>query len=199
MVFLLYWLVLASIPLDAQSVLDRGSLEQALAIASQPDAALERFHAGYEFTAEPPVERIEVVTPFRRAVITARRLAAASREPPDLADLEMALRPPRAGIVLVAVVRLDPHHGFRRPPAYSVQIFAPDARLDPVAVQHRALGPRRARIPSEAIGGSVSMAAVEIEARFAANPFRAGCSCRVLISDPMEHMIAVVNIDAVLR
>lgn len=183
----------------AQSVLDRGSLEQALAIASQPEAALERFHAGYEFTAHPPVGHIEIVTAFRHAVITAHRQAAASGEPPDLSRLDKALPLPRAGMVLVAVVLLDPHHGFSRPPAYSVRIFAPDARLDPVTVQHRALGPRRARIPSEALGGSVSMAAVEIEARFAANPFRAGCSCRVLISDPMERMIAVVNIDAVLR
>ena len=95
----------------------------ALNLGRTHDQALyDSFNAGYRLTPSGGVERVEMITEFRRAVMIVRQHAEQGEYSFDANDLQAALAPYRGVIAFVVDVRLHPLNTFAKPPAYDVYV-----------------------------------------------------------------------------
>jgi hypothetical protein len=106
--------------------------QEAITLARSRDATLDRFHRGYIIdVGGPDLERVEVVTEFRRAVLLAEQRARMGDFTWGPAQVLDALRPYRGLVTIVAQIRLPPMNMLASVPAYEVTLFRPGARTAP--------------------------------------------------------------------
>jgi hypothetical protein len=110
---LLMVLALAQFP-NARQVLDLGR--------TRDDALFEAFNRSYELPVDDPLERAEVITEFRRAVLLVRDKFTIGDFGTTERDLAKAMQPYEGKIAFVAEVRLNPLHTYPHPPAYELYI-----------------------------------------------------------------------------
>jgi hypothetical protein len=110
---LLMVLALTQFP-NARQALDLGR--------TRDDALFEAFNRGYELPVGDPLERAEVITEFRRAVLLVRDKVAIGDFGMTERDLAKAMLPYEGKIAFLAEVRLNPLHTYPHPPAYELYI-----------------------------------------------------------------------------
>ena len=118
----------AELRLDAQAVTQAVSLGQTAFLAD-----LTRFHRPYRVqVARPPVDHLEVVTPYRRIVLVAQaRAAAGDRRFGQRDALEIEAAAPRQ-IDLFAELTFHPLNTFVLVPVYRIRVRLPSGGwLDP--------------------------------------------------------------------
>lgn len=108
--------------------------ERALSLGRRSDAERARFHDAYLTELNvgdrlATVERIEVVTEFRRAVMVVEDRARFGDYMFGLRQLEAAVRPFHNQVAIRARLRLNPLSVLPDVPAYELRVGAPDDRL----------------------------------------------------------------------
>src|SRR5215510_10451400 len=99
------------------------NVRQALELGRTRDQALfESFNLGYELTVNEALDRAEIITEFRRAVLIAREKTNTSQIGMTERDLTDAMAPYDGKITFVAQVRLSPLHTYASPPSYELYI-----------------------------------------------------------------------------
>ena len=113
--------------------LDAESIGRAVALGQTAFVAdLDRFHQPYRVDVKtPPVDYLEIVTPFRRIVLTAQaRSRAGDRRFGQREALEIAAAAPRQ-IDLFAELTFHPLNTFVLVPSYRIRVLLPSGTLDP--------------------------------------------------------------------
>jgi hypothetical protein len=95
----------------------------AVALGRTRDAAMyDAFHAGYQLAPSGDVERVEVITEFRRAVMIVRQHAEFGEYTFNEANLARALAPYRGLVTFTAQLRVHPLNNFAVPPAFEMYV-----------------------------------------------------------------------------
>ena len=89
---------------------------------TRDDALFEAFNRGYELAVQDPIDRVEVVTEFRRAVLLVRDKYNLGEFGMTESGLAKAIQPFEGKIAFVVEVRLNPMHTFAGPPSYELYI-----------------------------------------------------------------------------
>lgn len=154
------------------------------------DALFEAFSRGYELAASGTIDRAEVITEFRRAVMIVRDRAAQGDFQFTERDLEKAMVP-WAGMVTVAVeARLHPLHVFAKAPAYDLYIET--------GRSSKPVGPKpfsRAPVFPPGLAPGTSMTGVRLEGTFERAPIAAAAAPMLVVVDDQANVIWKVRID----
>jgi hypothetical protein len=95
----------------------------AVALGRTRDPALyDAFHAGYVLTPSAEVQRVEVITEFRRAVLIVRQHVEMGEFSFNENNLARALVPFHGLVTFVAQLGLHPLHNFSKPPLYEMYV-----------------------------------------------------------------------------
>jgi hypothetical protein len=111
-------------PSAIQSVLDRRAIEEAILIGqSRFDAERARFHNGYRIAvSRPPVDWIDVITPFHRVALAAEARARLGDRVFGQREASAALNTAPNVIDLVVELTFHPLNTFVGVPAYDVTL-----------------------------------------------------------------------------
>jgi hypothetical protein len=104
-------------------------IDRALKLAQAPEQKRAQFHAAYVVRVnDPVVEQIEVVTEFRRSVLTAEEQLRLGNWlfAHSVRDAQEKLRPWRDRVSLVARLRFHPHNMLAGIPPYDIRIDDPE-------------------------------------------------------------------------
>jgi hypothetical protein len=113
------WLIVAVM---AATVPQNGDVD-AVALGRSRDSALyAAFHAGYALTASGEVERAEVITEFRRAVLLVRQAADQGEYAYNANNLAKAMGPYRGVVAFMVQIRMHPLHAYPSPPPYDMYV-----------------------------------------------------------------------------
>jgi hypothetical protein len=140
---------LATVPASAiEMALDRRALEQALEIAhSSIQSTHVRFHADYRFTvAKAPIDFVEIVSPFRRLVLSAETSFRQGRRMFGQREALAALQPDPDRVEVYVELTFHPLNTFVNVPEYDVELApvgATAARVKPATIDRLPrFGPR---------------------------------------------------------
>lgn len=124
------------------SLSDR-DITRAVEIGISSEQARARFHASYIIPInDPTVERLEVITPFRRLVFITeerQRLGDWLFSHSGVRDPKAALQPWRGRLSLLAGLRFHPQNTFGDIPPYEIVVGGPGGPLRPLDVIRTAL------------------------------------------------------------
>lgn len=161
-------------------------LTDALALGRTHDqAAFDAFNAGYQLPTSGIVERVELVTEFRRAVLLVRQRADQGEYSFTARNLEEAMAPYRGTIAIVAVVRLNPLNNFATPPDYDLYISTGPGSppIAPPTIDRDAVYPPGISPPGSA------MTAVQLTASFSRDAIAAVHDPAIVIADHQGTII----------
>jgi hypothetical protein len=131
-------LAAATIPAGAINLsITPADIERALTIARDQERARERFHTSYIVTVTDPfVERIEIVTEYRRVVLLAEdRIRKGDRAFAYSGRLAAnALEPWRNRVSVIVRLRFHPHNAYVDVPRLEVSVDGPNADLALIGV-----------------------------------------------------------------
>ena len=135
--------------------LDQRAIDDAVAIGqSYSDAVRERFHLAYRVhVAKAPVDYIEVITPFRRLVLTAEDRARIGERYLSQREVRDALARQAEAIDLALELTFHPLNTYVGVPDYAVTLEAGLQRLRPSSLQRFSrFTPRVAGVPAPGAG-----------------------------------------------
>jgi hypothetical protein len=196
---LLILAALTGLPGPLQQSLDRTALLHARDITRESASLISDFHAQYQLEPGAAVRSLEVITPFRLAVLETERRRANGQPSPTVDDLQTAFPSHANQLMIRAVVALDPRHTYQAVPEYSIVLLRDDDRIAPVGVARTARAPNGVEIPPAAVGGMVSVTSVEVEAHFAGISLEQPGCCRAAVIDPDGTRLLIRQIPAGLR
>jgi hypothetical protein len=118
-----------------ETTLDRRAIEQALDIAH---ASIEsnhlRFHADYRFSViAPPIDFVEIVSPFRRLVLAAETAQQLGRRMFGQREALAALQPDPGRVEVYVELTFHPQNTFVNVPEYDVML-APVSSREPAVL-----------------------------------------------------------------
>ena len=156
------WLLIALLTFQTTQTPD--TLREAITLGRTSDQALyDAFNAAYSIPVAEPVERAQIITEFRRAVLLVRERVAQGdyvMSPPDLAS---ALAPFRGVVTVIVDVKLNPLNTFAKAPNYVLYIATgPSTR--PLASRSLKVEPI---FPVGTVGPGNPITAIRLEASFA--------------------------------
>jgi hypothetical protein len=131
-----------------ERTLDRRAIEEALDIARSTIQSIHRrFHADYRLpVAKPPIDFVEIVTPFRRVVLAAESDLRLGRRMFGQREALAALQPDPQRIEVFVELTFHPMNTFVGVPAYDVElrpVFASGTPLQPGTIDRLPrFGPR---------------------------------------------------------
>lgn len=125
--------------------LDRRLIDEAIAIGqSRIEAVRARYHQPYRIqVARPPIDYIDIVTPFRRVELLAEERAHAGDRLFGQRDAIARLGDRAMVVEILIEMTFHPLNAFVGVPAYDVDLATPSARIQPVHVfRHPRFGAR---------------------------------------------------------
>jgi hypothetical protein len=161
-------------------------LTDALALGRTHDqATFDAFNAGYELPVSGIVERVELVTEFRRAVLLVRQHAEQGEYSFTARNLAEAMAPYRGTIAIIAVVRLNPLNTFATPPNYDLYVTTGPGSppIAPPTIDRDAIYPPGISPPGSA------MTAVRLTASFPRDAIAAAHDPAIVIADHQGTII----------
>jgi hypothetical protein len=109
--------------IDSGQAPSQSEAHDAVALGRTRDPAqYDAFHAGYVLSPSGEVERVEVITEFRRAVLIVRQHAEMGEYSFNENNLARALVPYRGLVTFTAQLRLHPLHNYATPPGYEMYV-----------------------------------------------------------------------------
>jgi len=157
---------------------------------TRDDALWDAFNRGYELTPGDAVERAEVVTEFRRAVLFVRDETGKGNFHITDQDLGKAMAPFAGMVTFVAQVRLHPLHTYAKPPPYDLYVET-GRTTRPFAA--RSL--KRDPVYPPGIGPGASMAAVRLEGSFPRADIESASAPSIVVTDDQANVIWKARID----
>ena len=169
---LLLLALVSAVPAAYSPTLDDRAIYDAIAIGqSYSDALRERFHLAYRVhVAKAPVDYIEVITPFRRLVLTAEDRARIGQRYLAQREVREVLADQGGAIDLVAELTFHPLNTYVGVPDYDVTLEAGLQLVRPRSLERLSrVGPRIAGVPVPGAGvtqGSQPLTGGAVIARF---------------------------------
>jgi len=190
-----------------EATLDPRVLGEAIAIGqSRPDAGRERLHATYHLNVNhPPIDYVEIVTPFRRVVLDAEARARAGQRLYGQREALAALGDNPTRVDIVVEMTFHPQNTFVGVPAYAVFLRPDDdsPRILPAEIARiprfgPRLTPSALTYPYSAGGGTPYQSQPLLGGRLVA-----AFDGRALVAHPLskvtvvdgEQELAAVNLD----
>jgi hypothetical protein len=177
---LLMVLALAQFP-NARQALDLGR--------TRDDALFDAFNSGYLLPAGGTLERAEVITEFRRAVLLVRDKYNLGEFGWTERDLAKVMTPYDGQVAFVAEVRLNPMHTYPNPPAYELYIATGPA-TKPLATKLK-----RDPIYPPGLGLGSAFVAVRLEGSFARADIEAAPEPMLTVIDEKANLVWQARID----
>jgi hypothetical protein len=167
-------------------------LRDAVALGrTHDDALFESFNKSYSLSPMGPIERAEIVTEFRRAVLIVREHTQQGDFTFGGEALAKALLPLKGMVTFIVQVRLRTMHSFAGPPAYDLYVST-GPRSAPIA----STGVKRepVRFPG-AGGGTAPMVAVKLEASFPRAEFTRSAMPQLIVTDDKAEILWQARLD----
>ena len=181
----------ATFVLAAVLTVSQDPLREALNLGHTRDQGLfDSFNRGYQLTPSGTIDRAEIITEFRRAVILVREREALGDYIQDSRTLSNALAP-FAGLVTVVVeARLNPLNTYMKAPSYELYVSTgPSTR--PIAGKPFT---REAVYPVGAPAGS-GMVAVRLTASFPRADIEAASQPAIVVLDDRADVVWQARLD----
>jgi hypothetical protein len=188
-------LVLVSIPHLAGPVREpvrapQEALRDAVALGrTHDDGMIEAFNKGYSLSPSGPVERAEIITEFRRAVLIVREHALMGDYAFGAVDLPKALEPYQGQVAFSVTVRLHPLNTLVREPAYDLYVST-GPKSPPVASKAVKRDPVYAPGPM----GS-PLTGVRLEAAFSRADIEGAAAPVLIVTDEKAEILWQARID----
>lgn len=164
---------------------------QALDLGRTRDAALfESFNRGYELAAADPLDRVEIITEFRRAVLLVRDKFNIGEFGMTERDLVRVMEPFEGQVAFTAEIRLHPLHTFPHPPAYEMYI-ATGPKTKPLA----AAAMRRDPIFPPGLGIGSAFVGVRLEGTFKRADIEAAAEPMLTVTDDKANLLWQGRVD----
>jgi hypothetical protein len=176
-------LTVAAVPQDP--------LREALNLGHTRDQSLfDSFNRGYQLTSSGTIDRAEIITEFRRAVMLVRERESLGDYIQDSPTLSNALAP-FAGLVTVIVeARLNPLNTYAKAPSYELYVST-GPTTKPIAGKPST---RDAVYPIGAPSGS-GMVAVRLTASFPRADIEAAAQPAIVVADDRAEILWQQRID----
>jgi hypothetical protein len=183
--------LLSTLTFSALAAAPQDPLREALNLGHTRDQSLfDSFNRGYQLTPSGTIDRAEIITEFRRAVMLVREREALGDYIQDSRTLSNALAP-YAGLVTVIVeARLNPLNTYMGPPSYELYVSTGPS-TKPIAGKPYA---REAVYPLGVPAGS-GMVAVRITASFPRVDIEAAQQPAIVVIDDRAEVIWQARID----
>ena len=164
---------------------------QALDLGRTRDSAMfDSFNRGYELAAADPLDRVEIITEFRRAVLLVRDKFNIGEFGMTERDLVRAMERFEGQVGFIAEVRLHPLHTFSRPPAYEMYV-ATGPKTKPIA----AVSMRRDPIFPPGLGLGSPFTGVRLEGAFKRADIEAAAEPMLTVTDEKANILWQGRID----
>jgi hypothetical protein len=154
------------------------------------EALFESFNRGYELAPGEAIDRAEVVTEFRRAVLFVHEQALLGQFAITDRDLAKAMAPYEGMIGFVVQARLHPLHVYTKAPSYELYVETGRAT--------KAIGPRplkRDPVYPPGLGPGSAMSAVRLEGTFPRADIEAATAPMLVVTDDQANVIWKSRID----
>jgi hypothetical protein len=166
-------------------------LRDAVALGrTHDDALFESFNKSYSLSPAGPIERAEIVTEFRRAVLIVREHVLQGDYVFGGEALEKALLPLKGMVTFIVQVRLHTMHSFAGPPAYELYVST-GPRSAPIA----STGVKREPVHFPGAGGSGAMVSVRLEASFPRADFTRSAMPQLIVTDEKAGILWQARLD----
>jgi hypothetical protein len=154
------------------------------------EALWDAFNRGYQLTPADTIERAEVITEFRRAVLFVHEAADKGEFHITDQDLNKAMTPFSGLVTFVVQARLHPLHTYSTPPAYDVYVQTGGA-TGPVGAKPL----KRQAVYPPGLGPGASMSAVLLEATFPRADIESASAPLLVVTDDQANVIWRARID----
>jgi hypothetical protein len=178
-----------SAPPDVPSGAGQDWLRDAVTLGrSRDDGLIVAFNKGYSLSPSGTIERAEIVTEFRRAVLIVREHAVLGDYTYGTVDLAKALEPFKGQVAFSVQVRLHPMNSFIKEPAYELYIST-GPRTPPIAAKLK-------REPVYAQGPMGSpLAGVRLDASFSRAEIEGAPAPALIVTDERAEILWQARID----
>jgi hypothetical protein len=167
------------------------SLREALALGrTHDDALFESFNKSYELSPSGTIDRAEIVTEFRRAVLIVREHALQGEYAFGADALAKALAPHKGLVTFIVQVRLNPLNTLVKEPPYDLYVST-GPRSPPVAPKSLK---REPVYPPGAAPGTAPVA-VRLEASFPRAEVEQAPSPMLIVTDDKAEILWQARID----
>jgi len=157
---------------------------------TKDDAQLEAFNKSYSLTLSGNIERAEIVTEFRRAVLIAREKALQGDYQYGGDALAKALLPMKGLVTFIVQVRLHPQHAFNREPPYDLYVST-----GPNSAPIASTGVKRQPVYPPGGGQGSPMVAVRLEASFPRADFARSAAPMLTVTDEKGDTLWQAHLD----
>lgn len=181
-------LVLAVFALAAQA----DYLREAVTLGQTRDEALfASFNKSYELAASGVLDRVEIITEFRRAVLLERDQVRQGDYTFGAAELGKAMIPFKGQVTFIVQVRLHPHNTYQKEPAYDLYVST-GPRSPPVAPKTL----KRQAVYAGGTGGpGTPPQAVTLEASFPRPEIERAASPFLVVTDDKAEILWQARLD----
>lgn len=157
---------------------------------TRDESLWDAFNRGYQLTPADAIERAEVITEFRRAVLFVRDEAGKGEFHITEQDLDKAMAPFAGTVTFVVEARLHPLHTYGRPPSYDLYVET-GRTTRPIA----ATPLRRDAVYPPGIAPNASMSAVRLEGTFPRADIESAPAPVLVVIDDRANVIWKARID----
>src|SRR6478735_11069958 len=154
------------------------------------DALWDAYNHGYELAPGGTIDRAEVITEFRRAVLFVHDEAGKGEFHITDQDLAKAMAPFAGLVTFVVQARLHPLHTYAKPPAYDVYVETGRATA-PIGAKPL----KRDPVYPPGMGPEAAMAAVLLQATFPRADIEAASVPTLVVTDDQANVIWRARID----
>jgi hypothetical protein len=154
------------------------------------DALYAAFSEGYTLAVSDPVERAEIVTEFRRAVMIVRDRVRLGDYATTAQDLTKAVQPFEGQVAFVVEVRLHPLHVYAKPPAYDLYV-ATGSATPPLAAKLL----KRAPVYPAGVMEGASWTSFRVDASFPRAAIEEAAAPMLVLTDEQANVIWKARID----
>ena len=167
------------------------SLRDAVAIGrTQDEARFDAFNRGYNLSPSGTIDRAEIVTEFRRAVLIMRAHAQQGDYAFGPTDLAKALVPYHGLVTCIVQVRLHPLNTFVKEPAYELYIST-GPRSPPIASKTM----KREAVYAPGAGPGSGAMAVRLEASFPRTAMEEAAAPLLMVMDEKAELLWQAHIE----
>lgn len=158
---------------------------------TRDDALLASFHRSYELTRGDVLDRAEIITEFRRAVMIVREHADRGEYAFSAQDLAKAMTPFAGQVTFIVQARLHPLHTYANTPPYALYVETGPATR-PMAPQPFR---RDAAYPPGMAGPGNTISGVLLEGTFRRAEIEAAQAPSLVVADEQANVIWKARID----
>jgi hypothetical protein len=157
---------------------------------TRDQALWDAFNRGYALAPGGAIERAEVITEFRRAVLFVHDEVGKGQLTVTDQDLSKAMAPFAGRVSVVAEVRLHPLHTYPKPPLYDLYVETGRATR-PIAATPLVRDP----VYPPGVGPGTAMAAVRLEGSFPRADIESAAAPTVVVTDDQANVIWRARLD----